>query len=164
MISKTIQKLSDPRYRAAFVSSQIAMGIPFQIRALMRSRGWTQKELAERANMRQPTISALMKPGKTRPNIETLQRLAAAFDCGLMVRFLPFSELVRWNDEFDPEGFESACFGDDNGFDDVSTATAVPMRSSSLMDEEKYLRATTRPYQGLFVVPKNPRPKRRRVA
>jgi transcriptional regulator with XRE-family HTH domain len=110
MISKTWKKLTDPEYRKAFVSSQINIRIPFQIRALMKERGWKQEDLAKAAGMLQPRISGLLSPGKTRPNIETLRRLAEAFDCGLIVRFAPFSELVRWSEEFDPESFSAPSF------------------------------------------------------
>src|ERR1035441_9473358 len=116
MISKVWEKLNDPEYRKAFVSSQISIGIPFQIRALLRERGETQEWLAEKAGMLQPRISGLMTPGKTRPNIETLRRIAEAFDCGLLVRFAPFSELARWSEEFDPESFSVPSFDDDTGF------------------------------------------------
>jgi transcriptional regulator with XRE-family HTH domain len=110
-------KLKTPEYRKAFVASQINVGIPFQIRALLRSRqGWTQATLAERAGMLQPRISGLMTPGKVRPNIETLRRIAEAFDVGLMVRFAPFSELAKWSDQFDPDRFYVPSFADDFGF------------------------------------------------
>lgn len=114
--SKTAEKLRDPEYRKAFVSSQINVGIPFQLRALMKARGWTQADLAKRSDMLQPRISGLLTPGRTRPNIDTLRRLAEAFDCGLVVRFAPFSELVRWSEGFDPEAFAVPDFENDAGF------------------------------------------------
>jgi transcriptional regulator with XRE-family HTH domain len=119
MICKTFEKLKDPKYRKAFVASQINIGIPFQIRALLKSRpGWTQGTLAQRADMLQPRISGLMTPGKVRPNIETLRRIAEAFDCGLIVRFASFSELARWSEDFDPESFAVPSFAEDTGFID----------------------------------------------
>ena len=115
-ISKLAEKLCDTEYRKAFVASQINIGIPFQIRAMLKNRpGWTQESLAQRAHMLQPRISELMTPGKTRPNIETLRRMAEAFDCGLLVRFAPFSELARWSEEFDPESFSVPSFDEDTG-------------------------------------------------
>jgi transcriptional regulator with XRE-family HTH domain len=117
MISKLAEKLQDAEYRKAFVASQINIGIPFQIRALLRSRrGWTQTTLAEKTDMLQPRVSALLTPGRTRPNIETLRRIAEAFDCGLIVRFAPFSELVKWSQDFDPETFNVPSFDADAGF------------------------------------------------
>jgi transcriptional regulator with XRE-family HTH domain len=119
MISKQLaDKLGNPEYRKAFVASQINVGIPFQIRALIKERNWTQGQLAEKADMLQPRISGLMTPGKTRPNIDTLRRLAEAFDCALMVRFVPFSELAEWSEQFDPEAFSVASFENDFGFMD----------------------------------------------
>lgn len=108
------EKLRDPDYRRAFVASQINIGIPFQIRSLLKSRSWTQEILAQRTGMLQPRISGLIAAGKTRPNIETLRRIAEAFDCGLMVRFVPFSELARWSEEFDPERFDVPSFAEDS--------------------------------------------------
>ena len=113
MISKTIAKLRDSEYRKAYVSSQINIGISFQIRALMKSRGWTQESLAERTGMLQPRISAIQTPGKVRPNIETLRRLAEAFDCALVVRFVPYSELVLWSEQFDPDNFGIPTFDEE---------------------------------------------------
>jgi len=110
MISKLFAKLSDPEYRKAFVASQINVGIPFQIRALLKSRGWTQEELARRTGMLQPRISALLTPGRVRHNIETLRRIAEAFDCGLEVRFVPFGDLVFWSESFNPEHFNVPTF------------------------------------------------------
>jgi transcriptional regulator with XRE-family HTH domain len=133
MTSKIATKLEDPAYRGAFVASQINIGIPFQIRALLKARGWTQEKLAERTGMLQPRISAILKPGKVRPNIETLRRIAEGFDCGLLVRFAPFSELVRWSDSFDPERFNIPSFADDPFFKKPATKTAAePARLTGL--------------------------------
>ncbi len=113
MISKIVRKLRDPEYRKAFVASQINIGIPFQLRAMLKARDWTQEKLAERTGMLQPRISAILKPGKVRLNIETLRRLAEAFDCALLVRFAPFSELVDWSDKFNPDTFVVPAFDEE---------------------------------------------------
>jgi len=133
MNSKLIQKLKDPEYRKAFVASQINIGIPFQIRALQKARGWTQEQLAEKAGMLQPRISAMRKPGQSKLNLETIRRLAEAFDCGLIVRFAPFSELVRWSDQFEPDTFNVPSHEADTGLIERkevasvgTTATQVP--------------------------------------
>jgi transcriptional regulator with XRE-family HTH domain len=105
-IFSAVEKLRDPEYRRAFVAAQINVGIPFQIRALLKARGKTQDWLAKKTGMLQPRISGLMTPGKTHPNIQTLRRVADAFDCGLAVRFMPFTELTEWSERFDPETFK----------------------------------------------------------
>ncbi len=51
----------------------------------------------------QTNVSRLESPGYGRLNITTLQRIASVFDVALIVRFVPFSELIRWTDELSPE-------------------------------------------------------------
>jgi len=131
MTSRTYEKLSDPGYRSAFVASQISVGIPFQLRGLLKARGKTQEWLAQEAGMRQPRISHLLTPGKASPNIETLRRLAEAFDCGLAVRFVPFSELAEWSERFDPETFSVPAFEGDRGFFEDSELEAPLVESLS---------------------------------
>jgi hypothetical protein len=46
--------------------------------------------------MTQHAISRLESQGYGKPTLTTLKRLAAAMDVGLIVRFVPFSELVDW--------------------------------------------------------------------
>jgi transcriptional regulator with XRE-family HTH domain len=99
--SSLVVELKDKGYRDAYVASQIRIGLPLQVRALRKSRGWTQPELAEYANMAQPRISEIEKPGERKLNIDTLLRLAAAFDVGLQVRFVPFSELINSSESLD---------------------------------------------------------------
>ena len=112
--TKTIARLKAGKAeREAFVTSQINIGLPFQIRALRKQRGWDQKKLADEAGMAQPRISAIEKIGGASLNLETLKRLAAAFDIGLVVRFAPFSELAQWSDNFYPDDFAVLSFDED---------------------------------------------------
>ena len=103
--------LTDPAYRAAFVEAEITVGLPLQIRAMRRHRNWSQTQLGERTNQDQGVISRLEKPGYGRLTLTTLRRLAAAFDVGLLVRFVPFSELMDWSlhrpHSAEVHGFES---------------------------------------------------------
>jgi hypothetical protein len=50
------------------------------------------------------------RPGARRLNIETLLRVATAFDVGLQIRFVPFSELVAWAENFNPDDFAISTF------------------------------------------------------
>lgn len=98
------------KYREAFVASQIDVGIPFQIRALRKQVDMDQKKLASVAGMLQPRISAMESPGYGSFTLETLKRLAAAFDVALVVRFAPFGELVRLSNNFSPDDFQVLSF------------------------------------------------------
>jgi transcriptional regulator with XRE-family HTH domain len=128
-------ELGDKAYRDAYVASQISMGLPFQIRALRRSRNWTQAQLAEAAGMSQPRIAEIERAGRRRFNLDTLLRIASAFDIGLEVGFAPFSAVVDRAEHFDPDAFEVASFEDeeheaarrrDRG---TSSKRAVPVRT-----------------------------------
>lgn len=106
--SSLISEMKDKRYRDAYVASQIRIGMPFQVRALRKSRNWSQSQLAERAGMSQPRISEIEKPGARSLNVDTALRIAAACDVGLQVRFVPFSELIEWSETLDIEALEDS--------------------------------------------------------
>lgn len=131
--SDTLAKLRDHQYRKRFVRARINFNIPFQIRSLMKQRGWTQDDLAKSAGMLQPRISAMLKAGKNKPNLETLCRLADAFDIGLEVRFAAFSDLVRWSDQFDPDNFNVSSFEEDPGcVEKMQTASKQPITTNEV--------------------------------
>lgn len=108
-----IASLEDKEYRDAFSDQHITNSVPFQIRVLREDRNWTQKELGQRAGMAQETISLLENPNYGRLTLKTLKRLASAFDVGLSVRFVPFSEIVDWTVSLSRETFSAPAFKDD---------------------------------------------------
>ena len=111
-----INELINKEYRDAFVSAHIDNGIPFQIRALRKRKGWTQKELAEHVGMKQERISALENPNYSKFTLSTLKKLASAFDVALIVRFAPFGELAKWELELSPESLTPPSFEEDPYF------------------------------------------------
>jgi transcriptional regulator with XRE-family HTH domain len=111
--SSLVAELKDKRYRDGYVASQITFGLPLQIRALRAERDWTQGELADAAGMTQPRIAEIEKPGKRRLNLETLLRIASAYDVGLEVRFVPFGKLVGDSEGFSPDSFRVPSFDDE---------------------------------------------------
>jgi transcriptional regulator with XRE-family HTH domain len=114
MISKLLAKLKGSKKRRdLFVAGQIKTGIPFQVRALRDKKGWTQAQLGTELGMTQTNISRLESPGYGRLNITTLQRIASVFDVALIVRFVPFSELMRWTDRLSPEVMAPASFNEE---------------------------------------------------
>ncbi len=94
--------LREPEYRRAF-ADDIGTGIAFQIRALREDRGWTQQELAERMGKQQEAISQWENPDYGRFTLQTVKKLAAAFDVAPVVRFGSFRELVDWTIQLTPE-------------------------------------------------------------
>jgi transcriptional regulator with XRE-family HTH domain len=124
--SSLIAEMKDKTYRDAYVASQIRVGIPLQIRALRKSRELSQPELAELAGMAQPRISEIERPGERRPNIETLLRLAAAFDVGLQVRFVPIDQLIDYTEDIDLDNFTIKTF--DDLLADAEREQAIPKK------------------------------------
>jgi len=82
--------------RAEFVDSHLGKGIAHQIRATRDRLEWSQERLAAEVGMNQNAISRLESPEYGRPTITTLKRLASAMDVGLVVHFVPFSQMVDW--------------------------------------------------------------------
>lgn len=93
-LQQIIESMRDKEYRDIIVSEEINTGLPFQIRAMRKDRGWTQAELAEKAGMTQEAVSRAESLNYQRFALSTLRRLASAFDVALSVRFEPFSELA----------------------------------------------------------------------
>ena len=82
--------------REQFVASHLSKGIAYQIRATRDRLGWSQERLANEVGMNQNAISRLESSNYGRPTLTSLKRLAAALDVVLIVRLVPFSEMIDW--------------------------------------------------------------------
>ena len=127
-----IANLRDKEYRDAFVSSHIDNGIPFQIRTLREQRGWTQEELAKSSKKKQEAICRLENPNYGSLTLATLKELASAFDIALIVRFVPFGELVEWDAKLSSESLEVLSYDQDPYFHEKEENVAV------VADREEY--------------------------
>ncbi len=94
--------------RASYIRAKINVLLPAQLRALRLRRPLKQAEFAKEAGMKQSRISAMECPGAVNFTIETLVRAAAALKVGLVVKFVPFSEMVRWENNFNQDSFDVA--------------------------------------------------------
>src|SRR5262249_15776997 len=111
-----IAGLKDKPFREAFVAAEISTTLPFQIRSIRDKRAWPQGKLAPLSRHAQATISKMERAGYDQFTLTTLKRLASAFDCGLLVRFVPFSQLVDWSHSMLSEQMDVPSFFDDPGF------------------------------------------------
>ena len=115
--SKLISRLLLERdYRAAYIRAKLDVLIPSQLRALRLRQEKTQPELAKLADMKQSRISAMETPGQVNFNLETLVRMAATLNVGLMVKLVPFSELLMWENEYSQEVFDVTRLPNDTDF------------------------------------------------
>ncbi len=106
------ESLKDKDYRQEFVSADVNTGLATQIHLTREDRAWTQEQLAQYVGNRQETISQWENPDYGRYSLRTLLKLAEAFDVALLVKFVPFSELVDWaanltSKHLAPPGFEN---------------------------------------------------------
>lgn len=102
--------------RNSYVRAKLDVLLPAQIRALRLRREWKQAELANEAGMKQSRISAMETPGAVNFNLETLVRVAAAFKVGLIVKFVPFSEILSWENRFSQDSFDVVKIDNDIAF------------------------------------------------
>ena len=91
------ESFEDKEYRHHYIAKQIQQMLAIQIRLLREREGLSQAALGERADIAQPQISRLEDSDKPGVTLATLERIAEAFDVGLVVHFAPFSEIVDWN-------------------------------------------------------------------
>lgn len=75
-----------------------------------------QKDLADAIGMQQSRISMLETPGASNVTLETLAGLAAVFKVGLVVKFVPFSEMLRWENSFSQDAFNVRRLNEDTDF------------------------------------------------
>lgn len=106
----------DREYRHAYADDWLNTFIATQIKVLREQRQLTQKELAQETGMKQPRIAVLEDINYSSWSINTLRRLAEAFDVRLSVKFENFSSLIPEAENFGRKSLERAQFADDGWF------------------------------------------------
>ncbi len=109
-IDYLLKNLPDKEYRTEYVNSYVDNSLASQIRLLRKSREWTQTKLASVLETEQPTVSMWEDPDYGRHSLDTLKKLAEAFDVALIVKFAPFSELVAQTLDVTPEKLTPSSF------------------------------------------------------
>ena len=129
-----IETLADKENRDAFVAEHIDTGDPFQLRALREQREWTQDQVGQEAGMAQARISVLEDPNYASFTLKSLKKLASAFDVALIVRFVPFSQLINWDLTLSPESLKAESFNEE--FE--KEIALKPSVGSSILDRLQY--------------------------
>ena len=130
-------EIRNREYRHGLVAAQIEIDLPLQLRALRKQRGWTQPEMAERTGMKQSRFPVMEKPGGARFNLDTIRRLAEALDVAVIVRFAPFSELVDWSNNFNPDTFTVPSFEEELGIGDAGAIHKVQSMANRRKESEE---------------------------
>ncbi len=116
LISKVRRDFEDKEYRHAYLDEFLNAWIATQIKVLREQRGWSQKELAEYAEMLQPRISALENVNYSSWSVKTLRRLAEAFDLTLRISFESFGNRIKDFSLFDRDYLQRPSFDHDPVF------------------------------------------------
>jgi len=101
---------ADLEYRQAYLEASIEQGLAWQIRANRKQRGWSQEDLANKIGTGQSAVSRLEDPAYGGHSMATLVSIAHAFDCALIVKFAPYSELGRLSEDLSPKALYAPSF------------------------------------------------------
>jgi transcriptional regulator with XRE-family HTH domain len=101
--------IKSQKSRASYIKAKLVVLVPAQIRALrLRSSNPPmpfQRDLAREAGMHQSRISMFETPGTANITLETLAKIAAGLRVGVIVKFVSFHEMLRWENSFSPDTF-----------------------------------------------------------
>jgi transcriptional regulator with XRE-family HTH domain len=91
LVKTLVTEFSDKEYAHAYMEDFSNIAIAAQIKILREQRGWTQKQLAGEAKMKQERVSVLEDVNYDAWTIKTLRKLAKAFDLTVKISFEKFS-------------------------------------------------------------------------
>jgi transcriptional regulator with XRE-family HTH domain len=105
--------ISNKEYRDAYVFEHVRNGLAFQLRGIRDDLGWSQARMGLEVGKPQNVISRLEDPNYGRPNLQTLLEIASGLGVGLLVKFVPFSRLVKEFDDVSPLGLAARGISDE---------------------------------------------------
>jgi transcriptional regulator with XRE-family HTH domain len=75
-----------------------------------------QEDLARETGLHQSRISMFETPGAANVTLDTLANVAAGLRCGVIVKFVPFSEMLGWENSYRQDLFDVTRLEDDETF------------------------------------------------
>jgi transcriptional regulator with XRE-family HTH domain len=85
---------AEPEARRAYAVAAVEQGVAWQVRINRELRKMSQGDLAEAIGTQQSAISRMENPEYGKYSIPILLKVANAFDCALLVKFVPYSALA----------------------------------------------------------------------
>jgi transcriptional regulator with XRE-family HTH domain len=116
LVKKIKNSFKSEEYRHAYVDEFLNLSIATQIKVLREQRDWGQKDIADKVGMKQPRISVMENVNYSSWSINTLRKLARAFDLTLRVSFESFGSRVKEIEQFNRKALERFSFKDDPVF------------------------------------------------
>lgn len=90
-VERLVKDFEDREYAHSYMEAHAVSRIAAQIFALRKDRGWSQKQLAEKAGIAQERVSKIESADFESLTMKTLQKFSAAFDVNLFIHFETFS-------------------------------------------------------------------------
>jgi transcriptional regulator with XRE-family HTH domain len=130
-----LNSLHGKEYREALAIEHVNTTLAIQIRKMRENHQWKQSDLAARLDKHQETVSQWENPDYGRHSMTTLKALAAAFDVALLVKFIPFSELVQDMVNLSETRLSPPSFGEEQYYASALVAvTSNPMEGIKVVD------------------------------
>lgn len=102
------EEWEDKEYREAYMEAPVEQGVSWKIRINREERGLSQADLAELIHHTPLSISRMEDSEGYKHNLPMLIRLARAFDCALLVKFVPYSKLAEESKDLSPTALFAA--------------------------------------------------------
>lgn len=119
-IPKSLRKeISDKEFADGYVDEFLNMSIATQLKVLREQRGYTQQQLADLAGMKQERISVLENVNYSSWSINTLRKLAVAFDVTLRVSFETFGSRLAEMENFTRKSLQRMSRAEELALDEV---------------------------------------------
>ncbi len=129
-----VNSLDNKEYREALAIEHVNNTLAIQIRKMRESCHWNQSELASQLGKHQETISQWENPDYGRHSITSLKALAATFDVALLVKFIPFSELIQDMVNLSETRLSPPSFSEEQ----FNTVTSISVVSSPINDTKDF--------------------------
>jgi transcriptional regulator with XRE-family HTH domain len=140
LVKKIKNSFKSEEYRHAYVDEFLDLSIATQIKVLREQRDWGQKDIADKVGMKQPRISVMENVNYSSWSINTLRKLAMAFDLTLRVSFESFGSRVKEIEQFNRKALERFSFKDDPVFAEaeaVEVEVKVTAATKALPDAQE---------------------------
>lgn len=133
--SERISRLrNDRKSREAYVKAKLGVLVPSQIKALrLKSNTPKQQALARLSGMHQPRLSKLETAGAANVTLETLAEIAAIHKVGVIVKFVPYSEMLEWDNAYSQDTFNVTRLDDDIAFLNPASESNRDVQEDSIL-------------------------------
>lgn len=114
------EEWADREYREAYMEAAVNYGLAWQIQVNREARGMGRYELSQilkSVKARPYSVKALEDPDVWEKRLKGLKALAKIFDCALLVKFVPYSELAKESEGLSPQALFARPYAQEAGAD-----------------------------------------------